>query len=88
MRLLLAILLAAAVPLASAQTIIEKAKSEQAKQNAAAAKANAAKAEAAKANAAKAEAAKAAAAKKKAQPQSGGEKMNEMMRNKGKPPAK
>ena len=73
MRLLLAILLAAAVPLAFGQTIIDKAKSEQAKQNAAAAKANAAKA---------------AAAKKKAQPQSGGEKMNEMMRNKGKPPAK
>jgi hypothetical protein len=83
-RLLIAILLAAAVPLASAQTIIEKAKSEQAKKSAAAAKANDQK----KAEAAKAEAAKAAAAKKKAQPQSGGEKMNEMMRNKGKPPAK
>lgn len=78
MRLLLAILLAAAVPPAFGQTIIEKARSEQAKQNAAAAKASAAKAEAAKA----------AAAKKKARPQSGGEKMNEMMRNKGKPPAK
>jgi hypothetical protein len=42
-RLLIAILLAAAVPLASAQTIIEKAKAEQAKKNAAAAKASAAK---------------------------------------------
>ena len=43
MRLLIAILLAAAVPFASAQTAIEKAKAEQAKKNAAAAKANAAK---------------------------------------------
>jgi hypothetical protein len=39
MRLLIAILLAAAVPLASGQTIIEKAKAEQARKNAAAAKA-------------------------------------------------
>jgi len=68
-RLLIAILLAAAVPLASGQTIIEKAKSEQAKKSAAAAKANAAK-------------------KNPKAAQSGGEKMNEMMRNKGQPPAK
>jgi mannitol-specific phosphotransferase system IIBC component len=73
MRLLIAILLAAAVPLASAQTIIEKAKAEQAKKNAAAAKANAAQK-------------KPPAAKKATQ--SEGEKMKEIMRKKGQPPAK
>ena len=46
MRLMIAILLAVAVPLASAQTIIEKAKADQAKRNAAAAKAKPAPAKA------------------------------------------